>query len=298
MSLNLPKVVFFGRTLEEYERFWMLPIDAFPKGPILDCPSGPTDFIARARNAGLNVTGVDPAYAMRPDELATMGRRDIALTVEAIRAQGNVLAGPTPDAWAEAKESALQHFLEDYRHHHPQSPAADGRYCAAALPDLPFPDRHFDLVLSGHLLFCYAAVGEGGLASPEAGFDLGWHLDAIDELARVTGKELRLYPVTRVDVPAGTSETVEAVETAGTSETARTPGAAPKGTALPASDWPGDKTIHDGQAAGAPLSQHPYLMPLCDRLIAHGFTIGLATPDFDQGCERTGSLLIARRRQH
>lgn len=254
MSLNLAKVVFFSRTLEEYERFWMLPIEALPSGPVLDCPSGPTDFVARARQQGLDVVGVDPAYTLPPTELAVLGRQDIALTVQAIRAQGDVLAGPEPDAWGRAKQSALESFLDDFRRHHPHHPQADGRYVAAALPDLPFPDRHFALVLSGHLLLCYAAVGQGGLASEEAGFDLEWHLAALDELARVTRCELRLYPVTRVDRPAG--------------------GASGE-----------DPSEH----------QHPYLGALCDRLRCHGFEIALRTPNFDQGFERTGSLLIARR---
>ena len=250
MSLNLPKVVFFGRTLEEYERFWMLPIAEFPQGPVLDCPSGPTDFVSRARALGVNVTGVDPAYALDPDGLAALGTTDIELTVAAIRAHGNTLAGADPDKWGAAKHAALTEFLEDFRRHPPgraEGPDnAQPRYHAAALPDLPFPDQAFDLVLSGHLLFCYAAVGEGGIADSASAFDLAWHLEAIDELARVTRHELRLYPVSRCDQPPGSGE-------------------------------------------------HPYLAPVMARLAEHGFTPNRATPDYDQGVDPEGALLIATR---
>lgn len=42
---------------------------------------------------------------------------------------------------------------------------------AASLPQLPFEDQSFDLVVCGHLLFCYAPRSAGGLM-PEPGLDL------------------------------------------------------------------------------------------------------------------------------
>jgi hypothetical protein len=58
-----------------------------------------------------------------------------------------------------------------------------GHHVAAALPDLPFADGAFDLVLSSHLLFTYADR-----------LDAGFHVAALRELARV-GAEVRVYPL-------------------------------------------------------------------------------------------------------
>ena len=62
-----------------------------------------------------------------------------------------------------------------------------GRYIDASLPNLPFPDQRFDLVLSAHLLFFYAANR-----------DLTFHLDAVRELLRI-GTEVRIFPIVDVN---------------------------------------------------------------------------------------------------
>jgi hypothetical protein len=46
-----------------------------------------------------------------------------------------------------------------------------------------FSSFHFELVLSGHLMFRYAAVEEGGLMVGD-GLDLDWHHAALIELCR------------------------------------------------------------------------------------------------------------------
>ena len=60
---------------------------------------------------------------------------------------------------------------------------APHRYLSASLPRLPIPDAHFDLVVSSHLLFTY-----------DDRFHLGFHLEAIRELLRVS-HELRVFPL-------------------------------------------------------------------------------------------------------
>lgn len=52
------------------------------------------------------------------------------------------------------------------------------------LPDLPFEDRSFDLILSGHLLFTYTDR-----------LDANFHLEALLELVRVTRSEVRVFPL-------------------------------------------------------------------------------------------------------
>jgi SAM-dependent methyltransferase len=75
------------------------------------------------------------------------------------------------------RAAALDRFAEDFR-------GPDDRYVAAALPDLPFPDGAFRLVLSGYLLFAYPDHLDD--ADHEAG---------LRELLRVAREEVRLYPL-------------------------------------------------------------------------------------------------------
>ena len=72
-----------------------------------------------------------------------------------------------------------------------------GRYIDASLPNLPFPDQRFDLVLSAHLLFFYSANR-----------DLTFHLDAVRELLRI-GTEVRIFPI--VDVNSNPSPFLSSV---------------------------------------------------------------------------------------
>ena len=59
-----------------------------------------------------------------------------------------------------------------------------GRYVAASLPDLPFENGQFEMVLCSHLLFTWADK-----------FGLDWHLEALRELVRVSRGEVRVFPL-------------------------------------------------------------------------------------------------------
>lgn len=74
-------------------------------------------------------------------------------------------------------ELALDLFAADYA-------ARREHYIAAALPALPFPDRHFSLTVSGYALFFCPAL-----------FGFTEHLDGVLELLRVTSGEVRLHPL-------------------------------------------------------------------------------------------------------
>jgi SAM-dependent methyltransferase len=147
-------------------------------GSILDCSAGVAGFVAVAADQCRRAVAVDPAYAMSRQELAEAGRRDLQL--------GNAIAAEHPGRFrwdwygtAERREElrlrALANFLPDLVLH-PQ------RYVAGQLPQLPFRDGAFDLVICSHLLFTWADV-------------LGreWHRAALCDLARV-GREVRVFP--------------------------------------------------------------------------------------------------------
>ncbi len=76
-----------------------------------------------------------------------------------------------------ARREAADRFSDDLALH-------PGAYLAAALPNLPFADRSFDLVLSSHLLFIY-----------EDRLDRDFHQAAIRELVRVSRDSVRIFPI-------------------------------------------------------------------------------------------------------
>ncbi|MDA1025086.1 MAG: hypothetical protein O3A19_01525 [Planctomycetota bacterium] len=192
--LRLPRIVFFGRTAEEYARIWKLSLADLAGLRILDCPCGPASFIGACHDAGIDAIGVDPMMAFTVEEMRRTGLKDIEDTMAAIESSDAGLASSDPETWTAEKHQALEHFLVDFRRHGPGGDADDGRYVAASLPNLPFADQSFDMAFSAHLLFSYASVENGGLVESSKALDLAFHLDAVTELARVTRQELRLFP--------------------------------------------------------------------------------------------------------
>ena len=187
-QLELPAVAFFGRSLEEYARFFALDVPALRGRAVLDVAGGPASFTAEACRRGVDAVAVDPLYGEGPAALGAQIREDYANMFAQMRAKRSLLKfGPAGFASLAAAESdrraAAQRFLADFEAHH-----VHGRYVSAALPRLPFFDGAFDLVLCAHLLFTYARR-----------FDYEWHLAACVELARVSAAEVRIHPLCGLD---------------------------------------------------------------------------------------------------
>ena len=194
--MEFEHVVFYGRLGEQALMMFNLAgeLPRWRGAAVLDCPGGPGSLAARLRAEGCDVTAVDPLYGL---ESAALERRALADLDHTMAVQA---ASPTlrPDFDLEACRlehlDTLQEFLVDRRAH-------PDRYLAAALPDLPFPDRSFDLVLCGHLLFSYAPLSDGGLMAGD-GLDLAWHRRALAELCRVSRQAVRVYPAHTIALDA------------------------------------------------------------------------------------------------
>lgn len=150
---------------------------------ILDCAAGASPFGAQVRARGGWVTSVDPIYNQTAGEIMTQ-------VVENLTHARDWLAAHTasidweylgsPDAYIRASQVAADLFAVDYT-------AGPEHYVAAVLPRLPFPDRHFTLTLSANLLSVNDRLGYLE------------HLEALQELVRVTGGEVRIHPVVDPD---------------------------------------------------------------------------------------------------
>lgn len=205
-------VAVMPRQLQAYRDMFLLTDDDLLAGPILDCPAGASPFGAQVRARGGEVVSVDPAYAS-PAGLTARASADVDRVVAWQRGNPDgfdwaYLGSPenVRDLWA----AAIGEFAADF--------ALDGtRYLAAALPSLPFPDDHFAMAVSGFLLFVY----------PEL-LDFDGHRDALLELVRVTGGEVRVYPLhdTTGDPWPGLSALRAALQKRGVSSGIRSTGCA------------------------------------------------------------------------
>lgn len=192
--MEFAQVVFYGRLGRQALAMFNLDPAQWRGARVLDCPGGPGSLSALLRAEGLDITAADPLYALGKEELERRALDDL----EAAMATLATTAAIRPDfdlaACRQEHLEALAAFLADRRAH-------PDRYVAASLPELPFADQSFDLVLCGHLLFSYAPRSAGGLMR-EPGLDLAWHRRALAELQRVSGRAVRLYPAHTMELQA------------------------------------------------------------------------------------------------
>lgn len=168
-----------SRSFAEYQAMFAL-TDADLAGRVLDCPGGGASFTASLCGRSGNALAVDPAYSTPTADLIRRLNGELDRGSAWTRAHAQRYAWDfygDPDQHAGMREDSARLFGEDLLHH-------PDRYQTAALPELPFPDGAFDLVLSSHLLFTYADR-----------LDADFHLAALREMARVSSGRVRVYPL-------------------------------------------------------------------------------------------------------
>jgi hypothetical protein len=183
--LKLDRIAFYGRTLGEYLlMFGINDIASLERyNTILDCPSGASSFVAEANTEhGIQAIGCDRLFDKDVETLSKGGQDDIEYVIQRVSTDPNLYKWDfysSIEKLREYRELALQQFLLDY-----PTGIKEKRYIKADLPKLPFEDKSFDLVLSGHFLFTYSHK-----------FDFSFILSSILELYRVSSREVRIYPL-------------------------------------------------------------------------------------------------------
>ena len=166
-----------SRSYAEYEA--MFDLTELPES-ILDCCAGGAGFTAEAAARGVDAIAADPAYELEPAELVDTVRRSLPATSGIIDEHSGSFVWNwygTPERKDQYRIEAADAFLQDVS-------VAPERYVAAGLPELPFGDRRFELVLCSHLLFTWADK-----------YDRDWHLASLRELIRVSNHEVRIFPL-------------------------------------------------------------------------------------------------------
>ncbi|MEK4851511.1 SAM-dependent methyltransferase [Paenibacillus sp. FSL H7-0756] len=180
VKLDLSRIVFIGRTFEEYMSMFNLTETELKGRSILDCPAGACSFTAHANKRGADVTATDIAYYHDYEDLHAKGLKDLEHAMTKMEsAQTNYVWDyfKSVEELKQHRYRALTDCAEDMRNH-------PGRYIVSALPSLPFKDKQFDMTLSAHFLFMYSDR-----------LDFDFHLKAIQELLRVTKQEIRIFPL-------------------------------------------------------------------------------------------------------
>jgi len=180
-GLDLSRIIFVGRTFDEYVKMFDLTEEELTNNKILDAPGGACSFTSIASQLGYTSTATDIAYFHSVEQLYPKGKEDIKLAVDGllkVEDKYNWSYFHSIDALEKHRFSALNDCVKHMKTT-PQS------YVPSILPELPFEDNQFDLILSAHFLFTYADR-----------LDLDFHRKTLEEMIRVSRKEIRIFPLT------------------------------------------------------------------------------------------------------
>ncbi|MDQ0058451.1 class I SAM-dependent methyltransferase [Paenibacillus harenae] len=172
------------RGYEEYIRMFDMTESDLEPGPILDVAAGGSSFTADAKARGYEAFAVDPRYGGDVPRWVEEAREEIGTSTDKLAKISHVLDWSyygSLDRHRAGREASLAKFEADAT-----DPTGHYSYVAGKLPELPFADGRFSLVLCSHFLFLYAEQ-----------FGYEFHKQAISELMRVTrkGGQIRIYPL-------------------------------------------------------------------------------------------------------
>jgi predicted N-acetyltransferase YhbS len=183
-GMKLNEVIPWGRSFDEYARMFALSSEDVAV-PILGCGDGPASFNAEATALGHQVVSCDPIYAFSAAEIERRVGECYDVVLSQVRRDPDGYVWDhfrDPDHLGECRLAAMRRFLADFDRGRQQ-----GRYVAASLPELPFPEGRFSLAVVSHLLFLYTEQ-----------LDLAFHIAAFGELLRVA-HEVRVFPLLDLD---------------------------------------------------------------------------------------------------
>ncbi|WP_308638724.1 class I SAM-dependent methyltransferase [Paenibacillus silvisoli] len=174
------------RSFEEYVLMFDLEQkDLAACGSMLDIAAGASSFTAEAHGRGLDAYAVDPRYELAPKQLIGDAGEEIAVSTAKLAQLSDRFDFSyygDLDRHRAGREASLAKFAS----HYGAAEVRENRYRSGTLPNLPFEDNRFGLVLCSHFLFLY-----------EEQFDYDFHLAAVLDMMRVCkpGGSVRIYPL-------------------------------------------------------------------------------------------------------
>ena len=180
-GLDLDDVVLLGRSLKEYSQYFSLSRLDPNEARILDMGSGVSSFCAEMVGRGFQVTGADSMYGLPADIIGTRCEADldeVCIQLPEVAHNYNWIFYKDIDDLRAHREMAYRRFLEDYR-------TIPDRYINASLPSTSFNDNEFTHSYVSYFLFLY-----------DDRLSYEFHRESLRELARITEKEVSIYPLT------------------------------------------------------------------------------------------------------
>lgn len=81
-KLDIDRIIFIGRTFDEYVDMFNLQIENLKSKKILDCPAGACSFAVLGRNNAFEVQACDIAYNFETKDLYNKGKQDVEHAIE------------------------------------------------------------------------------------------------------------------------------------------------------------------------------------------------------------------------
>ena len=172
------------RSFEEYVRMFDLTEHDLEAGPILDVAGGGSSFTAEARSKGYDSYAADPRYNGERAAWVREAKGEIEVStakLSALTEKFNWSYYGSLERHRAGREKSLKLFAD-----HACEVDSGSIYKDGSLPNLPYPDNRFSLIVCSHFLFLYAEQ-----------FGLDFHIAAVEELMRITkqGGQIRIYPL-------------------------------------------------------------------------------------------------------
>ncbi|EDK35655.1 hypothetical protein [Clostridium kluyveri] len=179
-KLDLKNIVLIGRTFSEYYR--MFDIHNISKNErILDVASGVSSFCAEARTLGYDVTASDRIYSFSVKDIEEKCTKDLEITMtkmEEIKDLYKWKYFKSIKHLKEHRKKAYEAFIWDFKQN------SKAEYVTTEYPKSYFKDKQFNIALVSHFLFMY-----------DEHLDYEFHKRVIEELVRITSKEIRVFPI-------------------------------------------------------------------------------------------------------
>lgn len=172
------------RSYEEYLRMFDLQQEDLARGEILDVAAGGSSFTAEVNERGFSATAVDPRYGAGIEQWISEAAEEIETStakIAKIQEHFDWSYYGSVENHRAGREASIERFKADVLRNENKQIYIDGK-----LPELPFKENRFSLILCSHFMFLYANQ-----------FGHEFHSQAVLELMRICkpGGQIRIYPL-------------------------------------------------------------------------------------------------------
>jgi len=174
------------RSFTEYARMFSLDEKLIQREVILDIAAGASSFTTEATERGNKSYAIDPRYEFSPEELIPIAQEEIQVSTEKLTRLQDQFEWSYYGSIEQHQQNRLASLRLFQPHYESDWSKPERVYVPACLPNLPFENNKFSLIICSHFLFLY-----------QKQFDFSFHLESLLEMIRVCrpGGQIRIYPL-------------------------------------------------------------------------------------------------------